>query len=595
MSVKENTGEKINQEKPDLPHGVIFNSYPDSIGSRLEDCLGILKQPPFKDAFSTFYILPTFFNSDLDRGFSIIDYNLNKELVSPADLEVLRDLNIRLKLDLVLNHLSVNSPQFKDFQKNGESSSYRDFFIDWNKFWQGKGTAGPDGCIIPEDKYLQKLFTRKPGLPVMRIDFEDGNTGFFWNTFYQEIIFDQVFTEDFSTLPGITPERAAEIAASVNNAFLKQIPPDQVNLGSNEKYRELVLPIIRGKRHYLGQLDLNARSTQVWEFYSETLKKLKAYGAKIIRLDAFAYLHKEAGCSNFFNLPGTWDYLERLRKIAERGSLLVFPEIHAEYGTGIHKEVAQKGYPIYDFFFPGLIIHALEYKTKAPLVRWIKEIIDKGYQTINMLGCHDGIPVLDLKGKKLKGVEQPGLLSDKEVENLVDIIVARGGLVKNLYGPGGHKISYYQVNATFFSALGESEKKMLLARAIQLFMPGTPQVWYLDLFAGKNDYEAVEKSGAGGHKEINRTNLPLREVHKRLQLPIVKKQLELIRFRNNFPAFRGTCEIIEEGNPSQLEICWNSEVYKTTLSANLVSHDFKIEYIENQGQSKLLNLTELIR
>ena len=49
--------------------------------------------------------LPTFFNSDLDRGFSIIDYNLNKELVSKEDLKALEELNIMLKFDIVLNHL----------------------------------------------------------------------------------------------------------------------------------------------------------------------------------------------------------------------------------------------------------------------------------------------------------------------------------------------------------------------------------------------------------------------------------------------------------------------------------------------------------
>ena len=59
---------------------------------------------------------------------------------------------------------------------------------------------------------------------------------------------------------------------------------------------------------------------------------------------------------------------------------------------------------------------------------------------------------------------------------------------------------YYQVNATYYSALGADDDKMLLARAIQLFMPGKPQVWYLDLFAGKNDVEAVRHAGAGGHK-----------------------------------------------------------------------------------------------
>ena len=90
---------------------------------------------------------------------------------------------------------------------------------------------------------------------------------------------------------------------------------------------------------------------------------------------------------------------------------------------------------------------------------------------------------------------------------VIDEIMDRGGRVKNLYGPDGKKISYYQINATFFSALGEDERKLRLARAIQMFMPGLPQVWYLDLFAGKNDYAAADAGGAAGHKEINRTTL----------------------------------------------------------------------------------------
>ena len=100
-----------------------------------------------------------------------------------------------------------------------------------------------------------------------------------------------------------------------------------------------------------------------------------------------------------------------------------------------------------------------------------------------------------------------GLLEDNEIEDIMNIILERGGRVKNLYDPSGKKISYYQVNATFFSALGENEQKLLLARAIQLFMPGIPQIWYLDIFAGKNNYEAADEAGSGGHKEINRTTL----------------------------------------------------------------------------------------
>ena len=96
----------------------------------------------------------------------------------------------------------------------------------------------------------------------------------------------------------------------------------------------------------------------------------------------------------------------------------------------------------------------------------------KVYSTVNMLGCHDGIPVLDLKGKEVKGIYNNGLLEDKEIESIMKTIMERGGRVKNLYDPTGKKLSYYQVNATFFSALGEVEQKLLLARAIQMFYAG---------------------------------------------------------------------------------------------------------------------------
>ena len=76
----------------DLPNGVMLNAYPDSIGETLADVMGVLELPQFEDVFSLFYVLPTFFNSDLDRGFSVIDYDLNEELVSRQDLERAHEL-----------------------------------------------------------------------------------------------------------------------------------------------------------------------------------------------------------------------------------------------------------------------------------------------------------------------------------------------------------------------------------------------------------------------------------------------------------------------------------------------------------------------
>ena len=83
-----------------LPNGVMLNAYPDSIGSKLSDAIELLRKPEFKDAFSLFYILPTFFHSDLDRGFSIIDYDLNEELVRPDDLDELERLGVQIKLGI---------------------------------------------------------------------------------------------------------------------------------------------------------------------------------------------------------------------------------------------------------------------------------------------------------------------------------------------------------------------------------------------------------------------------------------------------------------------------------------------------------------
>jgi sucrose phosphorylase len=335
-------------------------------------------------------------------------------------------------------------------------------------------------------------------------------------------------------------------------------------------------------------MDLNARSELVWEFYDETLRKLSEYGAKIIRLDAFAYLHKEPGQANFFNRPGTWEYLERLRKMAQKYELIIFPEIHAEYGAGIHEEIAQEGYPIYDFFFPGLVINALDQGNNAALLHWISDIRTKGLQTINMLGSHDGIPVLDLKGKQINGSYRPGLLSDEQLETTIENIIERGGRTKNLYDADGKKIDYYQVNATFFSALGEDEQKLRLARAIQMFMPGVPQVWYLDLFAGTNDYAAAERGRTAGHKEINRTTLKLIDIESGLKRPIVLDQLELIRLRNNSPAFKGEMKVIET-EPQLLHITWQHQKATATLKANLRNHSFTVYQNDGTGEEVLMS------
>jgi len=551
--------------------GPVFNAYPDSIGGTLGDALKFLQSPELKNVFQSFYILPSIFNSDLDRGFSVIDYDLNELYASRKELEDLNEMGIALKFDFVLNHSSVKSEQFQDIIKNGESSKYKDFFINWNKFWEGYGQLTDAGYIQPDQEYIRDMFFRKPGLPILMVRMPDRKEVPYWNTFYQEVRYENVDVQDLMKTLGIKHDLAQKLADLVNDALSKGITTSAIRFGSFEQYGEKVIDILESRRKYLGQMDLNIKSPLVWEFYEETLKKLAGYGAEIIRLDAFAYAPKEPGARNFLNEPGTWDLLDGIKALADKNSLTLLPEIHSKYEEGIHEKLSEKGYMTYDFFLPGLIIDALERNTNEILIRWIREIQGNGIRLVNMLGCHDGIPLLDLKG----------LLTDEQIQSLIDIVVKRGGLVKDLHGK---KNIYYQVNSTYYSALGEDEAKLILARAIQIFMPGRPQVWYLDLLAGKNDYAAVEKAGPSGHKEINRTNLSLDLVFEKLEKEVVLRQLSLLRFRNNFPAFGfdASLKILDSG-PEILKLCWQNKGYEATLEADLKNYSFIVAATDKKG------------
>ncbi len=545
-------------------NGPMLNAYPDSVGGTLGDIVSFLEKPELKDVFQSFYILPSIFNTDLDRGFSVIDYGINEQLGSKEDLDRLRALGMNLKLDFILNHASVLSPQFQDLIKNGENSKYKDFFINWNKFWDGCGEMTKDGYIQPDEKYIKDMFFRKPGLPILMVRMPDGTDVPYWNTFYQEVRYPEFDAMDLMDKMSMQYLTADKLSRRINSELKAGKTPDEIDFTGFEKYKDGCIDLLESNRKYLGQMDLNINSDLVWEHYENTLRTLSEYGAKIVRLDAFAYAPKTPGKKNFLNDPDTWELLEKVRKLADKYNVQLLPEIHASYGEKIYETVARKGYMTYDFFLPGLLIDAIEKRNGKDLMRWAQEMYDNKIRAVNMLGCHDGIPMLDLKG----------FLPDEEIQGLIDTIVSRGGLIKNLHGA---KNMYYQVNATYYSALGDDDQKMLLARAIQMFMPGKPQVWYLDLFAGKNDFDAVANAGAGGHKEINRTNIKPEDIDSRLKNDVVVKQLDLLRMRNTCKAFGFDAEFSQKVDGNKLEMSWKNEGHTATLHADFADYSFTIE------------------
>lgn len=89
------------------------------------------------------------------------------------------------------------------------------------------------------------------------------------------------------------------ICEKVNFAIKHNLELKTFNFNELEQYKAATLNILYKNRSYLGQMDVNAKSELVWDFYEETLAKVKSFGCKILRLDAFAYLHKEIGQTNF--------------------------------------------------------------------------------------------------------------------------------------------------------------------------------------------------------------------------------------------------------------------------------------------------------
>ena len=524
-----------------MRQGAMLNAYPDSLGRNLAQTVQFLSHPELKDAFNSFYILPSVFNTDLDHGFSIINYELCTELAEKKDLNALRALGLDLTFDMILNHISVLSPQFQDILKHGDKSENIGFFINWNQFWSGMGPLEADGCIHPAPEYFHSLSIHKDRLPVLMARMPDGREMPFWCSFYQQTVYPEPDLFDLLDAAGGHYQTAKRLSDHIVQQLRAGCTPDNMDWTGFESCRDAASAWLKANRHYLGQLDLDVRSPKVWEWYDSVFEQLAGHGASIIRLDAFPRLHKEPGRTNFMNEPESWDILGRLQDMAGAHGLTVLPEIHSPYSTMAHRKIAAAGAMPYDYFLPGLLIDAMDTGDAGWLYTWLKEQLTLGIRPVNMLGSHDGIPIRDLRG----------LLPDERIDAMAERVVERGGRRKLIHGVCTET---YQLITTYFEALGRDEQKLLAARAIQMFMPGTPQVWYLDLLAGLNDEEALRRIPKPDDREVNRHSYALEEAEAQLSRPIVQKQIELLRMRSGHPAFAMESVITAE-QPDMNRLC----------------------------------------
>ena len=306
------------------------------------------------------------------------------------------------------------------------------------------------------------------------------------------------------------------------------------------------------------QIDIDVRHPEGRKYLSDVLSRLHGAGIRAIRLDAIAYVIKKAGTSCFM-IPETFAFIADITAQAHALGIEVLVEVHGHYQDQI--DVARQVDWVYDFALPPLVLHTLYTRDASALKRWI-EIRPRN--AITVLDTHDGIAVLDVARSKRR---ESALLASHDIEALVDTLRGRScGESRLASGTAASNVDSSAINCTFYDALGRRDSEYIIARAIQCFLPGIPQIYYVGLLAGHNDVELLRRTGVG--RDINRHYYTNAEVQQELKRPVVQSLLALLRIRNAHPAFQGTFAAFESA-AGELAVVWTNDEEFARLDVNL--------------------------
>lgn len=313
------------------------------------------------------------------------------------------------------------------------------------------------------------------------------------------------------------------------------------------------------------QIDLDVRKDVTKEFIKKTLLSLIEHKASVIRLDAFAYAVKKLDTNDFFVEPEIWELLDYVRDITKAKGCELLPEIHEHYT--IQAKITEHDYFVYDFALPMVVLYSLYSGKTNRLVKWLKMSPMKQFTTLD---THDGIGVVDVRD----------ILTQDEVDFAVNELYKIGANVKRKYSSAEYNnLDIYQINSTYYSALGDDDAKYFMSRLLQVFAPGIPQVYYVGLLAGKNDIELLEKTKEG--RNINRHYYTSDEIATEVKRPVVAALLNLLCFRNQTPAFdlEGSIDVQA---PSEYEITIvrsNKDASdQVSLTANLQTLEYTVKH-----------------
>jgi sucrose phosphorylase len=457
-----------------MRNSVQLITYADRLsGGGLADLAELLRGP-LAGLFGGVHLLPFYDPIDgADAGFDPSDHTrVDPRLGSWNDVAALA-AEVELTADLIVNHVSRGSPQFRDFDARGSASEVAGLFLTRERVFP-RGASEAD---------LRAIYRPRPGLPFSEVTLASGERCVLWTTF--------------------TPQ----------------------------------------------QIDIDVEHSCGREYLDRILRTFAEHGVRTVRLDAVGYAIKRAGTSCFM-IPDSYEFIAELSRRVRALGMEVLVEIHSHYRKQL--DIAARVDWVYDFALPPLVLHAFAFRTGRALQEWLAI---RPRNAVTVLDTHDGIGIVDI-GAERGDSGWPGLVPAAELERLVETIhVNSGGASRLATGPAASNLDLYQVNCTFYDALARDDRSYLLARALQLFVPGVPQIYYVGLLSGSNDLDLLRRSGVG--RDINRHYYTREEVLAALRRPVVAKLCELIRLRNTHPAFGGTFSMSASAD-EELVLRWRS-------------------------------------
>jgi glycosidase len=298
------------------------------------------------------------------------------------------------------------------------------------------------------------------------------------------------------------------------------------------------------------QIDLNFACPDVLLEIVDLMLFYCGQGCDFIRLDAVAFMWKEAGTSSI-HLPQTHRIIQLLRRVlnhaAPRVALITETNVPHQDNVAYFGDGRNEAQLVYNFTLPPLTMHAFHAGDASALSRWAStlDLPSDKVTFFNFLASHDGIGLTPLTG----------ILDDESLHEMAERVRSLGGYVSERTRPDG-STAPYELNINYLDALadpgaageslGQVARRFLTSQAIMLAMRGVPGIYFHSLFGSRGWAEGVQQTGRA--RTINRQKLERSELDAGLTTPGTLRYLvyngyrRLLEVRRRHPAFHPNAE-----------------------------------------------------